>query len=225
MILEYPEYSTTSEMGMRWYHTPDGALPSITTILGGTEAPEKTASLENWRNSLGREKAAAKTKEATDHGTMVHLLAERYLKKEEVFAPVEGKPVPQGDKDAFNSLKLKLNRINSIWGQEKAVYSSILNVAGRFDCAGEYNGTPSIIDFKTAARVKSRADVSDYELQLAFYAVAHNERFGTDIKQGVILMAAAKGFPLEFIVPITDELIEQLAVRAEAFWAKVLQKV
>lgn len=225
MIFDYPDYDTTNEMGMRWYHTPDGALPSITTVLGGTEAPEKTASLENWRNSLGREKAAAKTKEATDHGTMVHLLAERYLKKEEVFATVDGAAVPQGDKDAFNSLKLKLNRINRVWGQEKAIYSSVLNVAGRFDCAGEYNGVPSIIDFKTAARVKSKSDVSDYELQLAFYAVAHNERFGTSINQGVILMAAAKGFPLEFIVPITDELIEKLSIRVDAFWAKVLQAV
>ncbi len=100
-----------------------------------------------------------------------------------------------------------------------------MNVAGRFDCAGEYNGVPSIIDFKTAARVKSRDDVSDYELQLAFYAVAHNERFGTDIKQGVILMAAAKGFPLEFIVPITDELISKLEVRVQTFWAMLLHKL
>ena len=50
------------------------------------------------------------------------------------------------------------------------------------------------------------------------------ERFGTDIKQGVILMAAAKGFPLEFIVDVESKFAE-LRERAAQFWAQVLQKV
>jgi genome maintenance exonuclease 1 len=220
----YVEYETTNELGMRWYSTPIGALPSITTVLGITEAPEKKRSLEQWRKSLGEKSAAQKSLEATQHGTMVHTLVERYLKDQEVFAPVDGQSIPQDDRNAFNSLKLKLNLINEIWGQEKALYSDQVQVAGRFDCAGEYKGVPSIIDFKTAARIKNRDDVADYEIQLAFYAMAHNERFGTDIKQGVILMAAAKGFPLEFIVDVESKFSE-LRERAARFWAQVLQKV
>lgn len=221
----YVDYPAEMAMGKRFYHTPHGAFPSITTVLGGSEPPEKTASLENWRNALGREKAAAVTQQACDHGTMVHLLIERYLKSEDPFAPVNGLAIPNPDKNAFNALKLKLKLINFVYGQEQSVYSPTLQVAGRFDCVGEYRSVPSIIDFKTSMnKVKGRDDVSDYELQLLFYATAHNELYGTDIKQGVILMVAQTGFPLEFIVRFDDELMTKLQLRVATFYEKLLQQ-
>lgn len=212
-------------MGMRFYHTPHGAFPSITTVLGGSEPAEKTASLEGWRNSLGHAKAAAVTKASADHGTMVHLLVERSLKGEEVFAPVNGRPIPDQDKAAFNALKLKLRNITEVWGQEQSVYSPSLEIAGRFDCIGIYKGVPSIIDFKTAMnKIKGKADIADYELQLRFYATAHNELFGTDIQQGVILMVAQTGFPLEFVIDLRDKTAPLLE-RAAIFWEKTLSKL
>lgn len=224
MKFPYEDYQTTNEIGMRWYHTPHGAFPSITTVLGQSEPPEKAAALKRWQDALGPVKAAQKSKEATDHGTMVHLLAERFLKGEDPYSPVEGQPIPQKDMMAFNALKLKLKQINEIWGQEKSIYSPTLEVAGRFDCIGEYKKVPSVIDFKTASRIKSREDIESYELQLCFYACAHNELFGTDIRQGVILMSSAGGMPQEFIVNIEDH-IEGLIERIQTFWAKVLPKV
>jgi ATP-dependent exoDNAse (exonuclease V) beta subunit len=223
-MFAYEDYPTETVMGLRWYITPAGALPSITTILGVSEPEEKKASLEAWRVSLGHEKAAAHSLKATQHGTMVHLLAERFLKGEDVDAPVNGIAVPGPDKAAFNALKLKLKAINVIYGQEKSVYSPILEVAGRFDCVGEYKHVPSVIDFKTAGRLKTRKDIEDYYLQLAFYAIAHNELFGTDIKQGVILMSAAGGMPQEFKVNI-EEHIDVLCARIAIFWQKTLAKV
>lgn len=219
----YADYPTETVMGLRWYITPAGALPSITTVLGVSEAPEKKASLEAWRTSLGAEKAAAKSKQATDHGTMVHLLAERFLKGEDVNATVNGAPVPGPDMMAFNALKLALRKI-VVWGQEKSVYSPSLEVAGRFDCVGTYRDVESVIDFKTAGRLKTRKDIEDYELQLAFYARAHNELFGTDIKQGVVLMSAAGGMPQEFKVDVVAKL-EELKPRIALFWEKTLAKV
>lgn len=219
MKYPYADYPTTTELGMRWYHTPDGSYPSITTVLGGSEPPEKKASLEAWRTSLGPEKAAQKSKEATDHGTMVHLLAERFLKGEDLNAPVNGQPVPQKDMMAFNALKLKLKQINEVWGQEQSIYSPTLEVAGRFDCIGLYKNVPSVIDFKTAGRLKSRKDIEDYELQLCFYACAHNELFDTDIRQGVVLMSSAGGMPQEFVVDITTK-IDELIGRIQTFYLK-----
>lgn len=220
----YKQYETTNELGLRWYHTPAGPMPSITSVLGVSETAEKKASLENWRNSLGHDKAAAKTKQATDHGTMVHLMAERFLKGEDPYAPVNGAAIPGPDTAAFNSLKLKLKKI-VVWGQEKAVYSPALEVAGRFDCAGTYKDVPSIIDFKTSlTRLKTRKDVEDYELQLTFYAFAHNELFGTKIKQGVILLAGAGGMPQEFIVDV-DAKLDPLIERIGIFWERTLAKV
>lgn len=223
-MFEYQDMTTQSAFGGRWYDTPVGSFPSITTVLGGTEPPEKTKSLESWRTSLGHEKAAAYTKKAQDHGTNVHLLAERYLKGEVVNAPINGQPVPHTDMAAFNALKLKLDKINVIWGQEVALYSPSLEVAGRCDLAGEFKGVPCIVDFKTASRVKGKADIHDYELQLLFYATAHNEMFGTTIDHGIVLMVSAAGFPQEFKIVFTDELREELKTRVEKYWTSVLSK-
>lgn len=221
----YADYQAEMVKGMRWYHTPHGAFPSITTILGVSEPAEKTASLESWRMSLGREKAATVTQKACDHGTMVHLLIERHLAGEDPFALVNGQKIPDPDKSAFNALKLKLKLINEVWGQEQAVYSPSLEVAGRLDCVGEYKHVPSIIDFKTSMnKVKSKDDIKDYELQLCFYAHAHNELYNTNIKQGVILMVAQTGFPLEFTIDLEPKL-DELKARIKIFWAKVLATV
>lgn len=221
MTFTYPELSTVSHNG-RWYCTPqDKYYPSITTILGTTSPPEKVASLENWRNSLGHAKADAVSKTAMERGTNVHLLAERYLKGEQVDAHIGGKPVPHPDMASFNALKFKLKNIDEVWGQEVALYSDSIEVAGRCDLVGKYKGVPCIVDFKTASRIKKREDINDYALQLAFYAIAHNEMFGTDINTGVILMVAETGFPMEFTIDLPDQY-EELGKRVEIFWAKAL---
>ena len=221
MTFTYPELTTVSHNG-RWYETPTGSYyPSITTILGTTAPPEKVASLKNWQNSLGIEKANAVSKSAMDRGTNVHLLAERYLKGEKVDAPIGGRPVPHPDLASFNALKLKLDKIDEVWGQEVALYSESIEVAGRCDLVGKYKGVPCIVDFKTASRVKKRSDIKDYELQLAFYAIAHNEMFGTDINTGIILMVAETGFPMEFTVDLPEQY-EELGTRVEKFWAKAV---
>lgn len=223
MTFTYNEIETTNDLGLRWYHTPNGAYPSITTILGTTQPEEAVKALEGWRNSLGREKAAAFTKKAADRGTNVHLLAERYLKKQEVFAPIHGVPVIDSDKAAFNAIKLKLDKIDEVWGQEVPLFSRKYEVAGRCDLVGKYKGIPVIVDFKTASRVKGHKDIGDYKLQLAFYAQAHNEMFGTTITQGVIIMVAQTGFPMEFNIPL-EEQYPELQKRVDAFWVKTLNR-
>ena len=60
--------------------------------------------------------------------------------------------------------------------------------AGTADCIGLVNGVPSIIDFKTAKKIKRREWIEDYFLQGCAYANAHNVMFGTNISQIVILM-------------------------------------
>ena len=224
MKFPYPDLSTETYNNQRWYVTPTGAYPSITTILGTTAPPEKVASLQNWRTSLGAAKADEVSKKATDHGTNVHLLAERYLKGEEVLAPINGKPVPHLDIAAFNALRLKLDKIEEVWGQEVALYSSTIEVAGRCDLIGKYKGRSVIVDFKTASRVKGKKDIEDYNLQLAFYAIAHNEMFGTDIQHGVILMVSDLGFPQEFNVNLLDHY-EELGKRVDSFWSKAINSV
>ena len=77
--------------------------------------------------------------------------------------------------------------ISEVWGLEVALILDNL-YAGTADCVGMFNGIPSIIDFKTAKKIKRREWIEDYFLQGCAYANAHNVMFGTDIQQVVILM-------------------------------------
>ena len=216
---EYKNFETVERNMMRFYDINGKLMPSITTVLGKTVSTEKRKSLENWRTSLGKTEADKRTQEAANRGTKLHLLAERYLKKEELVRPNEN--ITQKDLGIFNGLKLKLNNIKEIWGQEFVVYSDILEVAGRCDLAGIYNKSQAIIDFKTTTRLKNRTEIEDYFLQATFYALAHNETYGTDIDTLVILMVNEMGFPIEFIEKITENRIITLAGRIDECYSKI----
>jgi ATP-dependent exoDNAse (exonuclease V) beta subunit len=203
---------------MRFYEAPNGKFyPSITTVLGGTMPIEKEVALNKWRTSLGANEAQRRTQEAADRGTAVHLLAERYLKKEDL---IQGEKFNQADINSYNALKLKLNKVEEVWGQEVALYSDLIELAGRCDCIAVYKGKPSIIDFKTSSRLKSKEQIEDYRLQLCAYSIMHNEMFGTDIVDGVVLMTSDGGFPQEFHVDLLD-YVEPLVKRIDAFYAKL----
>lgn len=218
-MFTYPEMTTESIEGMRLYITPAGPLPSITTILGGTETAEKTKALTNWANAIGQVNAKRITQNAADRGTAVHTMIERHLKGEVVFSPGE---FDQAHVNSYNALKLKLKSIDEVWCQEEALYSDQLGIAGRVDCIGIYKGVESIIDFKTSTRIKSQKDVEDYRIQLACYKLCHDEMFGTNIKMGIILMTSAEGFPQEFKITIDDGLIQIAQARIAQFYRKFL---
>lgn len=215
MNFTYPDLKATEFRGMRFYETPEGNYyPSITTVLGKTMSEEKEKALKSWQTSLGMDVAQKKTKEAADRGTAVHLLAERFIKKEELILP--GESFDNAAIVAFNALKLKLKKVVP-WAQEVSLYSDELGVAGRTDLIGEYNGIPSIVDFKTSSKIKSEADIEDYKHQLCAYAAMHNEMFGTDIQAGVILMTSAGGFPQEFRVDLS-KYRDALLYRVNTFY-------
>lgn len=219
MLYSYPNLEALPVKGMRFYETPEKKYyPSITTVLGSTMSEEKQQSLKKWQMSLGVSKAQQITKEAADRGTAVHLLIERYLKKEDLISP--GEKFNQSDINMFNALKLKLNKIDEVWGQEVSLYSDTLEIAGRCDCIGVYKNIPCIIDFKTSSRIKGDKDIDDYKLQLCAYALMHNEMFGTDIKNGIILMSSDSGFPQEFKVNLED-YVEPLVSKVEQFYSKL----
>lgn len=215
MSYNYPAIQTVELKGKRFYQINDETFyPSITTVLGGTLAPEKTAALEGWRKWLGTDKAKAETQRAADRGTQVHLMIEQFLKKEPINCP----NATLVDTQMFNSLKLKLKAINKIYGQEVALYSDMLGVAGRCDFIGEYENVPVIADWKTSTNIKGLDRVQDYFIQGAFYAIAHNEMFGTNIENIVIFVAVEKGLPQVFKRKITTDLVDELMERTEKFY-------
>jgi hypothetical protein len=54
------------------------------------------------------------------------------------------------------------------------------------DLCGVYQGRESIVDFKQTNKPKRDEWITDYKLQMAAYAMAHDYVYGTHIEQGVI---------------------------------------
>jgi len=191
----------TTQYG-RKYHLPDGSkVPSITTVLSYF----KKDIIQEWRNRVGEEEANRVSRQASNRGTNVHTLCEKYLNNEPNF--IRG-AFPDA-LEMFNSIKPILNNIDNIHYQECALYSTVLGVAGRVDCIGEYNGVLSVIDFKTSSKVKTSDMIEDYFKQEAFYALAYQELIGQQIDQLVTIMAVDHEKPLVFIEP-TDKWIGPL---------------
>jgi len=199
--------------GQRWYTTPSGVkYPSVTTVLGAKEKPW----LEDWRNSLGPQKADKEMKRCAERGTAVHKLAEDYLNNVE--NPAKGHD-PLNVK-LFNQLKLRLNKVSNIRAQEVPLYSDMLKIAGRVDLVAEYDGVLSIIDFKTSNNNKTEDMIEDYFLQCTAYALMYDELFGEFIEDIVVLIAVEKGMmPLLFKRKI-DDYVKPLVDRINMFYKK-----
>ena len=188
----------------RKYATPDGrAVASVTTILDKTKPEEKKQALQEWRNRVGHKKAAAITTEAANRGTSMHSHLEHWL----VHNKVENKSNlvhQQSAKMATRIIEDYLEpKLNEWWGSEVGLYYPEL-YAGTTDLVGVYNGIPSIIDFKQTNKPKKTEWIEDYFLQAAAYAAAHNAVYGTDIRQGVILMCSKDLVSQSWIVDLTD---------------------
>ena len=184
--------------GKRFYVTPDdNAYPSITSILALQDKP----GLKKWREDVGEKEAKRISKESMRIGTAVHQMAEFYLSNYIIKLKNEDKKIV----DTFNRLRFLLGNINNIVGNEIALYSDLLRVAGTADCIAEYNGVPSVIDFKTSRKPKKEAWIDDYYMQTFAYKLMFEEMTGIEIKQVVILVACIDQFEVQvFKKPASD---------------------
>ncbi|MFL2714122.1 MAG: preprotein translocase subunit TatA, partial [Gammaproteobacteria bacterium] len=89
--------------------------------------------------------------------------------------------------------------IEEVWGLESGLVVDGL-YAGTADCIGIFKGKPTIIDFKTAKKIKRKDWIEDYFLQGAAYANAHNVMYETKIESIAILMVDRDLLFKEFLV-------------------------
>ena len=179
----------TGETG-RVYVAPDGSrYPSVTTVLSILSED----AIRAWRLRVGEEEANKVGHRASNRGTAVHSIIEGYLKNE-----------PTDDylphiKQSLQNLRPILDQsIGKIFGLEVALFSRHLGLAGRCDCVAEFDGVPSIVDFKTSKRVKKKENISNYFAQMSAYAIMFEERTGMPITNTVIVMDVDDNEPLVF---------------------------
>lgn len=194
----------------RTYPTPAGSFPSITTVLGKTK--DQTF-LTEWRARLGEAEANRQSKVAADRGTLVHTYLEAYLKLDakdddsiDAWTRAAYEAMNDGGQTANMAYKLRQavrGHLGEIYCQETPLWSPTLKVAGAVDCIGTWDGEPAATDFKTSRKPKREEWIRDYFLQVAFYARAHNELFGTSIDRTVILITCETGEVQTFVSSAT----------------------
>jgi genome maintenance exonuclease 1 len=170
----------------RVYLTPDGeSLPSVTTILSATK--DMTA-LNEWKKRVGEEKARQITTEAAGVGTAMHSNLERFIcgmQRQPGNNPVH----VQANKMADIIIECGLSDVNEVWAMEQSLYFPGL-YSGTTDLVAVYKGNPSVCDYKQTNKPKKEEWVEDYKIQLVAYILAHNEVYGTDIREGHVFMCS-----------------------------------
>ena len=185
----YPKTIREAINGKRHYNINDGKykLPSVTTILSATQDPEKTASLDAWRLKMGEDNAARIVEESAARGTAMHKILEKYILEEGYLdETVVGK---QAHNMAIRVIEQGLSNISEYYGTECTLYYPGL-YAGQTDLVALHKNELAIVDFKQTNKPKKKEWVEDYYLQMVAYAEAHNEVYGTQIREGHIFMCS-----------------------------------
>ena len=203
----YPKSSRSIENGMRKYLFGDEKLPSVTSILQATKSDEDKASLENWKQRVGQEKADKIKIEASNRGTSMHSYIEDFLKgrinesffeSNEQYKNMAKEIIDKGIKD----------KLEEIYGMETTLHYP-KKYAGTADLIGIYQGQETIIDFKQANKPKRRDYIQDYFLQLGAYTLAHNVVYKTNITSGVILLCTVDNLFQDFKIEGNELIMYQ----------------
>ena len=196
--------------GKRFYISPKGTkLLSVTTFLSHF----KGDSIEKWRKKVGEEEANKISARASRRGTKFHSLMESYISNQEGF--LDDKVMPDM-KHAFNQFLPILDRVDNVHYLETMLYSEILGLAGQVDCIAEYDGIPSIIDFKTSLKPKKEEWILNYFEQCTCYSLMYEEMTGIKAKQIVVMIAVDHHEPQVFVRNRKD-YIPELARKVRQF--------
>jgi genome maintenance exonuclease 1 len=165
-------------------------LPSVTTVLSKTKDMKF---LNEWKANVGEVEAERIKTEASGLGNNMHKNLENYI----LDKPMSGSFMAKALAKVI--IKSGLKNVSEVWGTEVSLYSTGL-YAGTTDLVGLHDSIPSIMDFKNSLKEKKKEWIEEYFMQLAAYAMAHNEMYDTDINRGVVMIATRDAKYQEFII-------------------------
>jgi len=187
----------------RHYCTPDGKkFPSVTTVIGW----EKREFFAQWRRDNPEE-----ARRVLRRGTRVHAIVEGYIRNEN---PNRALFESRGTDEAelFTNMQKDIDRIDNIRAIEVPLWSSIVGMAGRTDCIAEFDGSLSVVDFKTSTNPKSEDSISDYFMQGAAYSLMWQDRTKQPIKDITIIMGVENTGECQVFTAKTKDWVEPLFV-------------
>ena len=188
----YVNATSTTDQGSRVYDVMGTRLPSVTTILAKTKDDEY---INRWKAKVGHEEAERIYNLSSKRGTAMQKFLEKHILGEgyDDLTPIgqEAKPMAQ------KIIDTGLTPVTEYFGSEVTVHYTGL-YAGSTDLVCMHNDMETIVDFKQANRPKKVEWIEDYYLQIAAYAMAHDHIYGSNIRQGVILVCTPDLYLQEF---------------------------
>ena len=197
--------------GKRYYISPNGTkLPSVTTFLSHF----KGDSIQKGRKKVGEEEANKISARASRRGTKFHSLMESYISNQEGFIDEDVMPDMV---HAFNQFVPILDKVDNVHYLETMLYSETLGLAGQVDCIAEYDGIPSVIDFKTSLKPKREDWILNYFEQCTCYSLMYEEMTGIQAKQIVVLISVDHELHPQIFVKNRSDYIPELARKVRSF--------
>jgi len=178
--------------GTRMYEISNYKLPSVTTVLGATKNQDF---LIKWKAKVGEAEAERIKNHSTSRGSAVHKFLEHHVLGTNIIdlTPIGKEALPMANK----MIEVGLTPIDEYYGSEVTLYYPGL-FAGSTDLVCMHNGMESIVDFKTSNKPKIKEYITDYYLQCAAYALAHDYVYGSEIKQCVVMIVTPDLYYQEF---------------------------
>jgi genome maintenance exonuclease 1 len=110
-------------------------------------------------------------------------------------------------------MQADIDRIGKVFAIEVPLWSNTVGLAGRTDCIGEFDGVPSVIDFKSSNYPKSEDSIQDYFMQATAYSLMWQDRTGHRLRNIAILIGVEDGGcqvftadPMEYV----EQLVETI---------------
>ena len=182
----------------RVYDIVGSRLPSVTTILGRTKNQQF---LKDWKAKVGEEQAERIKNHSSKRGTAMHKFLESYIQgvgyDDLTGIGQEARPM------AGKIIEIGLTPVEEYYGSEVMLHYPGL-YAGSTDLVCLHNGLETIVDFKQANRPKKDEWIQDYYMQIAAYAMAHDYVYGSQIRQGVIMVCTPDLYYQEFKMQDSD---------------------
>ena len=189
---KYITATRSDDRGSRTYDVKGVKLPSVTTILAKTK---DQSYIKRWKEKVGHEEAERIKNLSSKRGTAMHKFLEKYIEGfgYEDLTPIGRQAAPMAQK----IIEIGLTPITEYYGSEITLYYPGL-YAGSTDLVCMHNDMETIIDFKQANRPKNPEWIEDYYLQIAAYCMAHDAIYGSNIRQGIIMVCTPDLYFQEF---------------------------
>lgn len=203
---QFPQLERVDIDGRRHYLTPEGnAYPSVTTVLGD----QKSQGLQDWINEVGEVEASKRKVQGANRGTLVHAIYEDFVNNQLDITKYD--PITY---ELFRSSERYLREgMGRVFNLEFRVYSDRLKTAGAGDNFCEWEGIPSVVDYKTSKRRKDEEWIVDYFLQETTYAMMIFERIEVKVPQIVTFLVNETDPEPQIFVKKTEDYIGETLKR------------